>query len=266
MIDTVDFFRKQIENPFVNLMFYEEMVDRVQFAGFSQIWQEPPAWYLWMKQVKGAFNLQLADVRELQQPAVGIHGTYLIKHFPSLKEEEKQQLSPQERDLFNEDFFDVETSTPKFEHVGDLEETDFLIGILDVVGDIEENFVSLHVSAVDRGAETHHRGWHDSFILFQLLVKVSTFFHRLAPQTVLYHDEQNHLEQQQNVRSCSVFYQLRPEYNPDVKAILQALELDDSWGLTLTAATPSPASVDWWSLATATCDSHLSGTCGCSHD
>ncbi len=266
MIDTVDFFRKQIENPFINLMFYEEIVNRIGFAGFSQIWQEPPAWYLWMKQVPGAFTLQLADVQELGQPAAGIHGTYLIKHFPPLQEEEKQYLSPRERELIDADFFDAETSTPKFEHVSDLKETDFLIGVLDMVSDIEESFVSLHVSAVDRGSSISQRGWHHSFTLFDLLVRTFTFFHRVSPLIVLLHGNQYRLAEQQDIRSCSVFYQLRPEYDPDVKAILQALELDESWGMTLTAASPSPAPVDWWSLATTTCASHLSGTCGCSHD
>lgn len=105
--------RNLIDSAFSHLTWYEDLCEETGFKGISQIWKEEPAWYFWMKPCPGAFLLRLHAEESL---TLGKLLNLSLHYFPARNEESYKHLSADEiRLIGDEDRFDIETSTPRFE-------------------------------------------------------------------------------------------------------------------------------------------------------
>ena len=53
-MDFIELHKRFIENSFTHLTWFEDICEKLNFKGISQVWVEEPAWYFWIKNSKGA--------------------------------------------------------------------------------------------------------------------------------------------------------------------------------------------------------------------
>ena len=112
-LDAYHATRNLVESSFSHLTWFEDVCSQSGFKGISQIWKEDPAWYFWMNQVDGAFLLRLHAEEPL---AENQYVSLTLHYFPTTEDDTYQNLSAGEKWLLSdEDSFDRETNTPRFE-------------------------------------------------------------------------------------------------------------------------------------------------------
>lgn len=95
----------------VTASWVEEVKDALGITGVSQIWDERPAWYLWMSQFRGAYQFQLEAAYDDPHIPAGI---FSIKYYPVRGENVFPSFSAEERAVVQSPLFD-RTRTPRYE-------------------------------------------------------------------------------------------------------------------------------------------------------
>lgn len=172
-IDAYSVTRNLIENAFSHLTWHESVCTRTGFKGISQVWKVDPAWYFWMKDIKGAFLLRLHE----DEPIANNHFVSLSLHyFPKTDEELYQNLSSVEKSFLSDNsVFDQKTNTPHFEayeqftsqfivaEIGCVLDSDSLLQVLLYSSEKEEDhpfnsFIDLLITALNFQSKHHHQG------------------------------------------------------------------------------------------------------------
>ncbi len=86
--DTENFFRNTIENILVTASWVERVKHLTGLKAVSQIWGQKPAWYFWVKNMSGAYSLQLEKSATEKRDDLNWHnGNFSIKYYPHPQEE-----------------------------------------------------------------------------------------------------------------------------------------------------------------------------------
>jgi hypothetical protein len=100
------------------------------FKAVSQVWETPPAWYVWMTDAHGVYKLQLAQSEQIDDKGLHLNGIFTVKCFPYPHSALFKTFSPEERELRTSSLFD-ETHTPKFEYLDQLPENAFNVAMIE---------------------------------------------------------------------------------------------------------------------------------------
>ncbi|MBE0597905.1 MAG: hypothetical protein IH614_11600 [Desulfuromonadales bacterium] len=165
MRDRTEDQRRVVENALLHLLQHEDIRKQVALAGFSQIWDENPAWYFWLQGVPGAFLLRLIALEEVEQHSLA---TYLVHHFPPNSSEGDEQQ------LLQDTFFDRRTMTPLYEHRHRYEDHFIIAELGIVIGEASEPLLAF--SSWREGVSSV-----PSRQLFELVIAAFSFFYQQPP-------------------------------------------------------------------------------------
>ena len=163
--DDIDLVRRVMEDMFILLFFDKQACHRIGFTKISRLVSQKPGWYLWTKEQKGAYLLELADVVYLDKEV----GTDYLNNIPEVKAEFVLRYYPSPEEPLFEDFAFIErevrlgpyfdhTGTPLFEKQNGIHESLFAVGNLYLDFDKGLNFAILKISSQDRWIEIVKNG------------------------------------------------------------------------------------------------------------
>ncbi|MFC1877572.1 hypothetical protein ACFL2E_09940 [Thermodesulfobacteriota bacterium] len=131
------FFRNKIEEMLIVSSWSEQFRSDIGLKGVSQIWGDRLAWYFWLADSPGVYQLEMmnteedVDTREDRYTAV-----FKVKCYPYQERTEFQSFSFLERMLVQSELFD-DTNTPVFEHQGDIPADLFTVATVEFSMDLE---------------------------------------------------------------------------------------------------------------------------------
>jgi hypothetical protein len=109
--------------------------------------RERPAWYLWLRDLPGAWQLELAAAGALD--AVGaVVGRFTVRHYPAPEAPELARFSQEERRLVATAL--DPTGTPRIELAATIPEALFTVGTVDWVLDPDSDAAVFGVASLDR--------------------------------------------------------------------------------------------------------------------
>jgi len=224
-IDPVRIIESQFSKMFF-ILFHDEGARK--YFGFSQISalsneEDMPFWYLWFKEKKGAYQLELINGEILPQenkktgnfspfnPAV--QGRFAVRYFPWEEEEIFETYSYFEKLIRLGPLFD-KTGGPTFDGRRKIHQSYFVVGYIDIQVNLSQNFLELECFAPERwedfrlnglylktldqgdyeavvpgGRDRNVPGWTQTFFLFDKILSGFCYAFRVAPLAVLLSSE-----------------------------------------------------------------------------
>jgi hypothetical protein len=108
----------------------------IGFTGVSQIWGDRPAWYFWLADSPGAYQLEMMHTEEDTDPREDRYtAAFKVKCYPYQDRSAFQSFSFFERELVKSKLFDS-TNTPVFEHRGEIPDDLFTVGTVEISMDL----------------------------------------------------------------------------------------------------------------------------------
>lgn len=108
----------------------------IGFNGVSQIWGGRPAWYFWLADSPGVYQLEMMDAEEDTITPEGLCTAFFkVKCYPYQECSAFQSFSFLERKLVKSNLFD-ETNTPVFEHQDDIPDDLFTVATIEITMDV----------------------------------------------------------------------------------------------------------------------------------
>ena len=160
--DDIDLVRRVMEDMFILLFFDKGACQRIGFINISRFIGEKPGWYLWTKDQKGAYLLELVDAgyfnKEVSTNNIpGVRAEFVLRYYPSPEEPLFEDFAFIEREVRLGPYFD-HTGTPFLEKQDEIHESLFAVGNLYLDFDKELNFTILKISSQDRWIEIAKEG------------------------------------------------------------------------------------------------------------
>jgi hypothetical protein len=206
--DSIELVRRVMEDMFILLFFEEQAHHRIGFTKISRLIGQEPGWYLWTKERKGAYLLELIDIEDFHRearlvdmPNLNIHpavrAEFIVRYYPSPEEPSFNDFAFIERETRLGPSFD-HTGTPFFGKQDELHESLFTVGKFHLAFDKGLDFASLSISSQDRWIEIaknreggkvipeeakvrNVRGWELSWHLFDKLLLGFCYVHKSFP-------------------------------------------------------------------------------------
>ncbi len=118
MVDTTSecesFFQNKINSLLVTTSWVEDLKSLLGMEAVSPIWGDVPAWYMWLSDAMGVYQLKLADAGFDENTPANKQGFFSIKCYPFHNATVFPSFSYEEQCLRRSRFFD-DTHTPRFE-------------------------------------------------------------------------------------------------------------------------------------------------------
>ena len=134
MVDTVteceSFFQNKINGMLVTTSWVDNLKDLLGMEAVSQIWGDVPAWYLWLSDASGVYQLQLVDAEIDEKSPTTKQGVFSIKCYPFHNTTVFDAFSYEEQCLIRSRFFD-DTHTPRFEEKERIPESLFNVAAME---------------------------------------------------------------------------------------------------------------------------------------
>ncbi len=156
--DCLDLARKVMEDMFILLFLDEGARQKIGFTHISRLFGEMPGWYLWTKDRKGVYLLELRKARPLATKMIKAY--FLLRYYPSPEEPFFDDFAFIERQARLGPIFD-QTGTPHFERGNEIHESLFAVGNLHLIFDHGSHLAKLKISSQDRWIE----GFEDGLIM-----------------------------------------------------------------------------------------------------
>lgn len=176
----------------------------------SQVWGEKPVWYFWIKNMSGAYSLQLEQsIIEKRDNLIGHNGYFSIKYYPHPREEVFKTFTFEEQCFARSEYFD-RTHTPRFEYKEKIPETLFNVATMEYLAGPEDapavfSLTSLDFMRISAKQETVQKypmfsrkrifkrgetdrnvpGWELGLALFDRLVSLYSFYSKEKPRRVV---------------------------------------------------------------------------------
>ncbi len=205
-IDTDSFFQNKINSILLTTSWVEKVISLLGIEAISQLWGgDQPAWYLWLSEAHGAYQLQLADPHPFDNHAKDIRGIFSVKCYPFAEHDVFNTFSAEERRLIGSNLFD-ETNTPCFDDREKIPDTLFNVAVIDYAVDKKDTWACLTLESLgtlrvvdnDPGADDRNRvqdhpdnhmgkhnravpGWRLGLPLFDRLLCMVAFYSRMPP-------------------------------------------------------------------------------------
>jgi hypothetical protein len=130
-----------------------EVVRRVGLAAASEVWggdapRERPAWYLWLRDRPGAWQLELAGAERIPGPARRVLGRLAVRHYPAPDGPLLAAFDPEERAAARE-WLD-RTGTPRIEVASRIAPHLFIVGTVDWAVDLDRDASVFALASQDR--------------------------------------------------------------------------------------------------------------------
>jgi hypothetical protein len=160
-VDPVEIIEEIFYKMFYFLFHSEEAKE---YCGFSQISffcseEGLPGWYLWLKEKKGAYRLDLINAdtapqknrrsAEFSTVELAVQGQFAIRYYPSEEEESFEAYSCFEKLIRFGPLFDT-TGTPTFEGRNKIPESHFVVGHINVRANLSKDFLELECFAPEQ--------------------------------------------------------------------------------------------------------------------
>jgi len=130
----------------------EQFRSDIGLEGVSQIWGERLAWYFWLADSPGVYQLEMMDTEEALDPRENrCTAVFNVKCYPYQHRPGFESFSFLERKLVQSDLFD-DTNTPVFEHQGDIAPDLFTVATIEFDMDLEG-----HTTIASFGSMDHLR-------------------------------------------------------------------------------------------------------------
>jgi len=176
----------------------------------SQVWGDKPVWYFWIKNMSGAYSLQLEKSATEKRDNLNWHnGNFSIKYYPHPREEAFKTFSFQEQCFVRSEYFD-RTHTPRFEYKDKIPETLFNVANVEYLTGPDDAPVLLSLTSLDamriswkqetvqkyamfpeekifKRGETDRNvpGWKLGLALFDRLLSLYSFYSKEKPRRVV---------------------------------------------------------------------------------
>lgn len=140
----------------------------IGFNGVSQIWGERPAWYFWLADSPGVYQLEMMnteldiDTREDRYTAV-----FKVKCYPYQERFAFQSFSFLERELVKSKLFD-DTNTPAFENQGDIPDDLFTVATIELTMDPEGHAAIFSFESMEYLRTRFAQKTHQTFPMIQV--------------------------------------------------------------------------------------------------
>ena len=108
------FFQNKINSMLVTTSWVDTLKDLLGMEAVSQIWGDVPAWYMWLSDAMGVYQLQLVDAGFDENTPANKQGLFSKKCYPFHNATVFDSFSYEEQCLSRGCFFD-DTHTPRFE-------------------------------------------------------------------------------------------------------------------------------------------------------
>lgn len=167
-----------------------EIAARVGLAAASEVWgggepRDRPAWYLWLRDAPGAWQLELASAEALDAGG-SVVGRFTVRHYPSSSAPVFACFSPEERAMAAA-AFDA-TCTPRIELAFRIPDALFTVGSVEWALEPDGESSVLALSTLDRLRTRTDRGdvvrdvpgWELGFPVFSLLAALHAQVDRRA--------------------------------------------------------------------------------------
>jgi hypothetical protein len=166
--DDIELVRRVMEDMFILLFFDEQAHHRIGFTKISRLISQKPGWYLWTKEQKGAYLLELIDIEyfhkepsiiDIPNPIINpsVKAEFIVRYYPSPEEPSFDDFAFIEREVRIGPYFD-HTGTPLFEKQNEIHESLFTVGKFHLAFDKGLNFALLTISSQDRWIEIVKNG------------------------------------------------------------------------------------------------------------
>ena len=167
-IEFESFFRNKIEEMLILSSWSEQFRSDIGFNGVSQIWGDRLAWYFWLADSPGVYQLEMMNTEE----DMDIRGdrctaVFQVKCYPYQESPEFQSFSFLERKLVQSNLFD-DTNTPAFEHQGDIPPDLFTVATVEITMDLEGNATIISFESMDYLRIRYVQEAHQSYPIINL--------------------------------------------------------------------------------------------------
>ena len=165
---------------------------RIGLAAASEVWgggepRERPAWYLWLRDAPGAWQLELASAEALGAPeGSAVVGRFTVRHYPSSSASAFASFSAEERRMALE-VLDA-TGTPRIELASEIPDALFTVGSVEWAVDHESDDTAFALASLDRLRTRTEQGdivrdvpgWRLGFPVFSMLAGLHAQVERRA--------------------------------------------------------------------------------------
>jgi hypothetical protein len=179
-VNATEPFRLRLQSLVARGLASSAVAARVGLAAASEVWggaepRERPAWYLWLRDAPGAWQLELASAEASRSPDEPILGRFTVRHYPSSGDPVFARFSPEERRTAL-GALDA-TGTPRIEVAARIPDALFTVGSVEWALDPRTDDAVFALASLDRlRTRTERRGvvrdvpgWRLAFPVFSLL-------------------------------------------------------------------------------------------------
>ena len=146
----------------------EQFRSDIGFKGVSQIWGERLAWYFWLADSPGVYQLEMMDTEEDQDTRENrCTAVFNVKCYPYQDRPEFQSFSFLEQKLVQSDLFD-DTNTPVFEHKADIPPDLFTVATVEIDMDLEGHATIVSFESMDHLRTRFAQETHQTFPMVNL--------------------------------------------------------------------------------------------------
>jgi hypothetical protein len=183
----------------------EKVKDLLGIKAASQVWGDQPAWYLWLSEAVGTYQLLLADPVSDDDEGEIARGIFSVKCYPYTNQEVFQTFSKAERRVLNSRLVD-ETHTPRFEDRAKIPDDLFNVAVIDYAVNREDSMACLTLESLStwrvvndqpkadeghchpddshRDLDRHVPGWQLALPLFDRLLSMVAFYSKKSPSRI----------------------------------------------------------------------------------
>jgi hypothetical protein len=160
--DDIDLIRRIMEDMFIPLFLDEQACHRIGFTNISRRICELPGWYLWTKDNRGAYLIELTSLEIGKPISITNQSPFLtaglvLKYYPTPEEPSFKDFAFLEQQVRLSPCFD-HTGTPLFEKQEEIHDSLFNVGQISVTFDRELGIAKMKVFSQDRWVEFCEEG------------------------------------------------------------------------------------------------------------
>lgn len=154
-MNAAEVFRLRFQSLLAAGLASSPIAERVGIAAASEVWggdhpRERPAWYLWLRDRPGAWQLELVAAETLDGvgSGTGLVGRFTVRHYPAQATKEFTQFSALEQRVAATSL--DATGTPRIELASTIPDALFTVGTIDWALDLESDAAGFGVASLDR--------------------------------------------------------------------------------------------------------------------
>jgi hypothetical protein len=195
-------FRLKVDSLLMTASWVDRLRHELGLLGASQVWGDRPAWYIWLADSPGAYQMEIVETSDGADEDSGLaRALVALKFYPRPDSGFFGHFSPQERALMQNGCID-HTGTPFFEKLGEIPPHLFSIGSLELACQPGQDWMIFSLAALDLCREVRLArpgpakdmlsevvvrrapGWELAYALFNKLLSLWAFQSKQTPSRI----------------------------------------------------------------------------------